>query len=138
MTLGQLIRLSRLLNRKASGSITSLQILEAINRDARGARCKLQQARLLLGVPAADALPEVLDDFVVFCVAAVVGVFFPVFDVNVGDAANQELKLALVEDVDEIRGDEFVEAGDEGLELFFNALLDAPFGNESVGVIIPV
>lgn len=127
MTLRQLIRLTRLLNRKPSRSITSLQILESIHRNPRRARRKLQQARLLLRIPATNALPEVLDDFVVFSVAAVIGMFLPVVDVDVGDTTDQELEFALVEDVDQICGDELVEAGDEGLELLFDALLDAPF-----------
>jgi hypothetical protein len=131
MALGQLIRLTRLLNRKPSWPIRSLKILEPIHRNPRRARRKLQQARLLLRVPGANTFPEVLDDFVVFRVAAVVSVFLPVFHVNVGDTADQELEFALVEDVDEVCGDELVEAGDEGLELFFDALLDAPFGDES-------
>jgi hypothetical protein len=133
MTLRQLIRLSRLLNRKAPWPITPLKILEAVNRNARRPRRKLQQAALLLGVPAADAFPKVLNDFVVFRVAAVVCVFLPVLDVDVGDTADQELELALVEDVDEVCGDQLVETGDEGLELLFDALLDAPFGDESEG-----
>jgi hypothetical protein len=134
MTLRQLIRLPRLLNRKPARSITTLQILEAIHRNPARTRRKLQETGFLLGVPAADALPEVLYDFVVLRVAAVVGVLLPVVDVDVGDAADEQLEFALVEDVDQVRGDELVEARDEGLELLFDALLDAPFGDES-GVV---
>jgi hypothetical protein len=135
MTLRQLIRFSRLLNRKPTRPITPLQIFEAINRDPGRARRELQQATLLLGVPAADTFPEVLDDFIVFRVAAVVGVFLPVLDVNVCYAADEQLEFALVEDVDKVRGNQLVEAGDEGLKLLFDALLDAPFGDESVGLV---
>lgn len=134
MTLRQLIRLARLLNRKASRPITPLQILESVDRNTTRPRRKLQEARLLLRIPATNALPEVLNDLVVFRVAAVVCVFFPVVDVDVGDAADEEFEFAFVEDVDEVGGDELVEAGDEGLELFFDALLNAPFGDES-GVV---
>lgn len=45
-------------------------------------------------------LPEVDDDLVGFGVASVVGVFLPVLDVDVGDAADEQLEFALVEDVD--------------------------------------
>jgi hypothetical protein len=138
MTLRQLIRLPRLLNRKPARSITPLQILKPIHRNPRRARRKLQETGLLLGVPATDALPEVLYDFVVLRVAAVVGVLLPVVDVDVGDAADEQLEFALVEDVDQVRGDELVEARDEGLELLFDALLDAPFGDESVVVSMRV
>lgn len=84
----------------------------------------------MLGVPAPDALPEVLDDFVVFGVAAVVGVLLPVFDVDVGDTADEEFEFTLVEDVDEVSGDELVETGDEGLELLLDTLLNPPLGDE--------
>jgi hypothetical protein len=58
-------------------------------------------------------------------------VLLPVVHVDVRDAADQQLELALVEDVDEVCRDELVEAGDEGGELLFDPLLDAPFGYEA-------
>jgi len=103
-----------LLNRKSPGSIGPLQVFEAIDGDATGSRGELQQTRLLLGIPRADAFPEVLDDLVVLRVAAVVGVLLPVVDVDVGDTADQQFELALVEDVDQIRRDQLVESADEG------------------------
>jgi hypothetical protein len=99
MTLGQLIRLPSLLNRKPSRPITPLQILEPIDRNTRSTSCKLQEARLLFSIPAADALPEALDDLVIFRVAAVVGVLLPVVDVDFSDTANKQFELAFVEDV---------------------------------------
>ena len=131
MRLGQLLRLASLLNRKPSRPVAALQVLEAVDGDTRGTCGELQQTRLLLGVPAADALPEVLDNLVVLRVPAVVGVLLPVLDVDVGDTADQQLELALVEDVDQIRGNEFVETAQERVELLFDALLDAPFCNQS-------
>lgn len=131
MRLGQLIRLSGLFNRKPSGPIATLQILEAVDWDTRGSGCKLQQTRLLLGVPAADTLPEVLDDLVVLCVATVVGVLLPVFDVDISNTTNQQLQLALVEHVDQIRRNELVETAEEGVELLLDTLLNAPFCNQS-------
>jgi hypothetical protein len=97
---GQLVGLARLLNREAPGPVATLQILESVDGDTRCARSELQQTRLLLGVPAADALPEVLNDLVVLRVSAVVGVLLPVFDVNISDTTDEQLELALVEDVD--------------------------------------
>ena len=132
MTLRQLPRLSRLLNRKPPGSIGALQILKPIDRNSRSSRRELQQSALLLGVPAANALPEVLDDLVVLGVPSVIGVLLPVLDVDVGDTTDEEFEFALVEDVYEIRGDELVEAGDEGVELFRDALLDAPLRDKTV------
>ena len=75
--------------------------------------------------------PKVLDDLVRFGVPPVVGVLLPVVDVDVGNAADQQLEFALVEYVNQVRRDELVEAGDEGVELVLDALLDAPFGDEA-------
>ena len=57
--------------------------------------------------------------------------FLPVVDIDVGNPANEELKLSLIENIDKLRGNELVEAGDECVELFFDTLLDAPFGDEA-------
>jgi hypothetical protein len=47
-------------------------------------------------------LPEVLDDGILFVVAAVVGVLGPVVDVDLGDTTDEQLKLTLVKDVDKV------------------------------------
>lgn len=47
-------------------------------------------------------LPEVLDNGILFVVAAVVGVLGPVVDINLGDTTDQQLELTLIKDVDEI------------------------------------
>ena len=135
MTLRQLRLLPRLLNGEPPGPVTTLQILEPIDRDPTGSGRELQESRLLLGIPGSDALPEVLDHDVGFRVATVISVFLPVIHVDVCYAADEELEFALVEDVDQVCGDEFVEAGDEGVELFFDALLDAPFGDQSAQLV---
>jgi hypothetical protein len=134
MRLWQLIRLTRLLNRESSRSITSLEILEAVDRDTRSTGSELQQTRLLLRVPAADTLPEVLNDFVVFSVAAVIRVFLPVLDIDIGNTTNEEFEFALVKDIYEIGRDELVETGNEGLELLLNALLNPPLGDKPATV----
>ena len=91
----------------------------------------MQETRLLLRIPAANALPEILDYFVVLRVAAVVGVFLPVIHINICDTTDKQFKFAFVENVNKIRGDELVETGDERLELLFDTLLNTPFGNKS-------
>lgn len=88
MGLRKRINIPRLLNRKPSRPITSLQILKPIDRNTRSTRSKLQQSRLLLRIPSPNNLPEVLDDFVLLLVAAVVGMLLPVFNVDVGNTAN--------------------------------------------------
>lgn len=60
--------------------------------------------------------------------------FLPILDVDIRDAANEQLEFTLVEDINEVCGDEFVEAGGEGLELVFDALLDAPGRDETAGI----
>jgi hypothetical protein len=43
----------------------------------------------LLGVPATNALPEVLDDLIILGVATVIGVLLPVVDIDICDTANE-------------------------------------------------
>lgn len=76
-------------------------------------------------------LPEVLHDRITLSVAAVVSVFLPVVDVNVCDTTNEQLELALVEDIDQIGRNELVEALHKGVELLVNTLLNAPLCDES-------
>lgn len=83
-------------------------------------------------------LPEVLDHRITFSVAAVVGVLLPVLDIDVCNSANEEFELTLVEDVDQIRGDELVEALHEGVELFVNTLLNAPLCDEPAKGLVSV
>jgi hypothetical protein len=54
-------------------------------------------------------------------------VLLPVIDINICDTANEQLKLALVEDVDQVGRDELVEALYESVELLVDTLLNAPF-----------
>lgn len=56
MGLGQLALLAGLLDREAAGPVGPLQVLEAVDGDARGAGRELQEAGFLLCVPAADDL----------------------------------------------------------------------------------
>ena len=72
-------------------------------------------------------LPEVLYHRITFSVAAVVGVLLPVIDIDICNTANEQLKLALIEDVDQVGRDELVEALHECVELLVDALLNAPF-----------
>ena len=55
----------------------------------------------------------------------------PIVDIDVGDTANQKLQLALVKDIDELGGDELVEAAEEGGELLLDSLYNAPFDEEA-------
>ena len=122
---------SRFFNGESSWPVTSLKIFETVDRNARCSSSKLEQSRLLLGIPAANAGPEVPNDLVLLCIAPVVGMLLPIFDVDIGDTPYQKLQFTLIEDVDEVWRDQFVKACDEGVELLFNTLLDSPFSDKS-------
>jgi hypothetical protein len=77
-------------------------------------------------------LPEVLYHGIAFGVATVIGVLLPVVDIDISDTADEQLKLALVEDVDQVGWDELVEALHECIELLIDTFLNAPFGDEPV------
>lgn len=130
MRLGKLALLSALLDRESSWAIRALQIFEAVDRDTRCTSGKLQESTLLLCIPATNALPEVLHNGVILRVSAVVSVLLPVVDINVCYTADEEFQLTLIEDIDEIGGDELVETSDERIELLLNALLDTPLCDE--------
>jgi hypothetical protein len=83
-------------------------------------------------------LPEVLYNRIALGVATVVGVLLPVVDIDVCYATDEQLELTLVEDVDEIGGNELVEALNKGVKLFINTLLNAPLCNESASLVSEV
>jgi hypothetical protein len=75
-------------------------------------------------------LPEVLYHRIAFGVTAVIGMLLPVVDIDICDTTNEQLKLALIEDVDKVGRDELVETLHKGIELLIDTLLDAPFCDE--------
>lgn len=131
MRLRQLSRLTSLLDGEPSGPIATLQILESVYRDTRSTRGKLQQSRFLFSIPTPDAFPEVCDNLVVLSVAAVISVLLPVVNVDIGDTTNEQLKLTLIKHVDKVRRNELMETRNECIELFFDALLNAPLCDET-------
>jgi len=56
MRLGELRFFARLLDREATGSVGTLEILETVDGDTRSTGGELQEAGFLLGVPATDDL----------------------------------------------------------------------------------
>jgi hypothetical protein len=56
MRLGELRLFARLLDREATGSVGTLEIFETVDGDTRSTSGELQEARLLLGVPATNDL----------------------------------------------------------------------------------
>ena len=100
MTLRQCLIAPTLLDRKSPRSIRALQVLETIDRDPARASRELQQTTFLLGVPFLDGFPEPPDHLVGFLVAAVIGVFLPIVDIDVCYATDEELELTFIEDVD--------------------------------------
>ena len=134
MTLRQLARLSCLLDCKPSRPVTPLQILETIDWNSGRSSSELQESRFLLCIPGPNALPEMLNNLVGLGVSTVVSVFLPIVNVDISDTTNEEFELALIEDVDQICRNELIESRHESCKLFFDSLLNAPFGDETVFV----
>ena len=76
-------------------------------------------------------LPEVDNDLVVLSVTAVIGVLLPVIDIDISNTTDQELEFSLIENVDQVRGDQLVEARNECVELLLDSFLNTPFGDET-------
>ena len=83
------IRGSHFLNAKLAGSITPVEVLEAVDRNTRRACHELEQSSPLLVVKGLHSSPKQLDSGVLGGVLAIVSVVSPVCDVNLGDATNQ-------------------------------------------------
>ena len=76
--------------------------------------------------------PEVLDNLVLLGVSAIIGMFLPVFDINIGNTANKKFKFALIKDVDEIGRNELIEPSYKGIELLLNPFLNSPLSDETI------
>lgn len=57
----------------------------------------------MLGVPAANAFPEVLNHLIVLGVATVIRVLLPVVNVDICNTTDEQLELTFVKNVYEIR-----------------------------------
>src|ERR1700737_4893893 len=123
----QIVNLPCFFDSKASRSITSLKVLEAVDWDTGGACGKLEETRFLLAIPASNSLPEELDNFIRLSVASIVGVFLPILNVNLCNSTNKELELSLIEDIDKISRNQLMETTDERLELLIDTFLNPPF-----------
>jgi len=130
VALRQLALLPTFLNCKPPRPIRALQVLESVDWNTARSRGELQQTTLLLCVQRSNALPEVLDDSIGLRVPTVVRMFLPVVDINVCYTTDEQLQFTLVEDVDQVGWDELMESSNEGVELLFDALLNAPFSDE--------
>lgn len=132
MRLGQCRWITRLLNGKPSWPVGPLQILKTIDRNSRGTSGELKQSGLLLRIPGAHDLPEILDDVVLLLEATVVRVLLPVFHIDIRNTSNQQLQLTLIEHVDQISWDQLIETRHESIELLLDALLDLPFRDQPI------
>lgn len=74
--------------------------------------------------------PEVLNDFVVLSVAAIVGMLLPIIDINIRDTTNQQLQFSFIENVDEIGWYQLIETREESLELLLDSFLNSPLRNQ--------
>lgn len=64
-------------------------------------------------------------------VALVMGVLPPVLDVDVLDAAHQELEFVLIKDLHHVKRHQGVEAFKERVHLFFNSSYKSPFDDKT-------
>lgn len=97
-------------NVEAVNAIHSLELLEAVERHLGGTCDKLDELGTLFLVKRADGAPEPLDLRRRRVVVVVLGVALPVVNVDVGQTRDEQLELLLVEDRDELGGDDVVEA----------------------------
>ena len=95
---------------EAREAVHAFELLEAVERHLARARDELQELRPLLLVEAADRAPEPLDLGRRGLVVVVFGVVFPVVDVDVGEAGDEELEFLFVEDGDQPGWNDVVEA----------------------------
>mmetsp|Transcript_8850 Transcript_8850/g.27203 ORF Transcript_8850/g.27203 Transcript_8850/m.27203 type:complete len:288 (+) Transcript_8850:1058-1921(+) len=102
----------------AEVAVAALEVVEALRRDARGARGPLQQARSLLVVPGFERGPEPRHDAVLPALvgegALVDGVALPVGEGDFGDTTERELELAGRQEHEVLDGDDVVEAPQQG------------------------
>lgn len=77
-------------------------------------------------------LPEETNNLIRLRVASVICVLLPVFYIDFCNATDEQLELALIENIDQVRGNEFGETRQKGVELFLNTLLDPPFCHEAI------
>lgn len=83
-------------------------------------------------------LPKADDHLVVFGIPAVVSVLLPVIDIDVRNTTYQQFQLPFIKNVNELWRYQLVETRKEGIELFFDPLLDTPFGDEAAVVSVSV
>lgn len=73
-----------------------------------------------------------LDDFILFLVTSVIGVLLPILNIDIGNTTDQQFQFTLVEHVDKVCRNEFIESRNERIKLFFNSFLNLPLRYESV------
>ena len=96
MAAWEAVRVPTLLDRKAARRVAPLEILEGVDGHARGARRELEQTRLALRRPRAEARPELLDHPVRLLVPRVVGKPHQVVHVGLHHPPDEQLQLECV------------------------------------------
>jgi hypothetical protein len=96
-------------------TIHAFQLLETVERDFTGTSDELQQFGALFFVEALDCAPEPLNLRRGGLVVVVLGGVLPVVDVDVWETGDEKLEFLLVEDGDELRGDDVVETAEESV-----------------------
>lgn len=95
---------------EAAEAVHALELLEAVERNLAGTGHELQQLGLLFLVEGADRSPKPLDLRRCGRVVVVFGVVLPVVNIDLRETRDEQFELLLVEDRDEFRGDDVMEA----------------------------
>ena len=106
-------------------AIHALELLEAVERNLARTCDELKQLGALFFVEALDCTPEPLNLRRSALLVVVLGGVLPVVDINVRQTRDEQLEFLLVEDRDELRRDNVVEAAQESVELSFDRLDEA-------------
>ncbi|TNN47973.1 hypothetical protein EYF80_041835 [Liparis tanakae] len=107
-------------------STRTLESLEALQWDSGGAGDKLQQPGPPLLVKRLHGFPEPLDDVAVQGAVLQAGVGLPVSDVDLSQAAHDELELFFIEGFEQVLRDDLVEAFLQRQKLSLDAVQETP------------
>ena len=98
------------MNVESRESIHALQLTKAIERHFACGSDELEQLGTFCLVERANGTPKPLNWWRGGLVVVVFSVVLPIVDVDVGQARNEEFKLLLVKNGNELRGNDVVEA----------------------------
>lgn len=94
---------------ESAEAVHTFKLLESVERDLASSRDELQQLGLLFLVERSHGAPEPSDLRRGSSVVVVLGIALPIIHVDFWQSGDQKLKFLLVENGDELRGDNVME-----------------------------